>query len=64
MHREGERWTFSYSGGSEGAVQIFIFKTKRSGLPLWLRGKESTCQCRRLRFDPRSRKIPHATEHL
>ena len=30
-------------------------------LPGWLRGKESTCQCRRLkrcRFDPWVRKIP------
>ena len=25
---------------------------------LWLSGKESTCQCRRLRFDPWVRKIP------
>ena len=28
------------------------------GLPWWLRGKESTCQCRRYRFDPWVRKIP------
>ena len=28
-----------------------------SGLPWWLRGKGSTCQCRRLRFDPWIRKI-------
>ena len=27
-------------------------------LPWWLHGKESTCQCRRCRFDPRVRKIP------
>ena len=27
-------------------------------LPLWLIGKESTCQCRRRRFDPWVRKIP------
>ena len=25
---------------------------KISGLPWWLSGKESTCQCRRHRFDP------------
>ena len=30
----------------------------RRGLPWWLSGKESTCQCRRHRFDPWSRKIP------
>ena len=28
------------------------------GLPWWLRGKESTCQCRRHRFDPWVGKIP------
>ena len=27
-------------------------------LPLWLSGKESTCQCRRCRFNPWIRKIP------
>ena len=27
-------------------------------LPWWLSGKESACQCRRLRFDPWVRKIP------
>ena len=27
------------------------------GLPRWLSGKESTCQCRRLRFNPWVRKI-------
>ena len=33
-------------------------------LPWWLRDKESTCQCRRHRFDPWSRKISHAGEQL
>ena len=28
----------------------------------WLSGKESTRQCKRLGFDPWSRKIPHAAE--
>ena len=28
------------------------------GLPWWLSGKESTCQCKRCRFDPWVRKIP------
>ena len=27
-------------------------------LQRWLSGKESACQCKRLRFDPRVRKIP------
>ena len=30
----------------------------------WLRGKESTCQCRKHEFDPWPRKIPHAMEQL
>ena len=34
------------------------------GLPWWLSGKESTCQCRRHGFCPWSGKIPHAAEQL
>ena len=34
------------------------------GLPWWLSGKESACQCRRHRFNPWSRKIPHALKQL
>ena len=34
------------------------------GLPWWLSGKESACQCRRHSYDPWSRKIPHAAEQL
>ena len=34
------------------------------GLPWYLSTKESACQCSRHRFDPWSRKIPHATEQL
>ena len=30
----------------------------KMGLPRWLSVKESACQCRKLRFDPWSRKIP------
>ena len=30
------------------------------GLPWWLGGEESACQCRRWRLDPWVRKIPHA----
>ena len=36
----------------------------KQGLPWWLRGKESACQCRRHEFDPWSRKIPQAAEQL
>ena len=34
------------------------------GLPWWLSGKESTCQCKRYGFDPWSGKIAHAAEEL
>ena len=34
------------------------------GLPWWLSGKESTCECRRHGFDPWSRMIPHVAEQL
>ena len=39
-------------------------KSQSLGLPWWLSGKESAHQCRRLRFDPWSRKILHAKEQL
>ena len=35
-----------------------------NGFHWWLSGKESTCQCRRHRFNPWSGKIPLATEQL
>ena len=35
-------------------------KKKKSGLPWWLSGKKSVCQCRRHRFNSLSRRIPHA----
>ena len=34
------------------------------GLPWWLSGEESTCQCRGHRFGPWSKKISHATGQL
>ena len=34
-------------------------KKSMLGLPWWLSGKESACQCRGHGFDPWSRKIPH-----
>ena len=39
-------------------------KQNYEGLPWCLSGKESTCQCRRHRFNPWSRNIPHASEQL
>ena len=35
-----------------------------SGLPWWLRDKESACQCRRRGVNAWSRKFPHAVEPL
>ena len=35
-----------------------ISLTFTSGLPWWLSGKESVCQCRRQGFDPGSRRSP------
>ena len=36
----------------------FIGESPVFGLPRWLRGKESACQCRRHRFNPWDKKIP------
>ena len=37
-----------------------LFKTQVQGRPCWLSSKESSCQCRGHRFNPRSGKIPHS----
>ena len=37
-------------------------KIRPAGLPWWLSGKESTCQCREHEFDPWSGRIPHVPE--
>ena len=42
--------------GSQGMARPCLLFD--SGLPWWLSGKESTCQCRRHRVDPRVGKIP------
>ena len=40
-------------------IVFLIYSLYKSlGLPQWLSGKESTCQCKRLGFDPWSGKIP------
>ena len=41
-----------------------LFKKSLGGLPWWLSGEESTCQCKTHWFDPWSRKIPHAVGPL
>ena len=40
------------------------YKELKLGLPWWLGGKESTCQCRKCGVDPWSGKIPHAAQRL
>ena len=45
---------------SHEMVNYFLNHTL--GMPWWLNGKESTCQCWSLGFKPWSGKIPHATE--
>ena len=49
---------------SSVASHLHFNQKNKVGLPWWLRGEESACQCRRLGFDPRSEKIPRATEQL
>ena len=44
-------------------LKKIIIKSWR-GLSWWLRGKESTCQCRRHGFQPWLGKTPHAAEQL
>ena len=43
---------------------LFCFNVISQELPWWLSGKESTCQCRRHRFNRWSGKIPHALGQL
>ena len=41
-----------------------LSKSHGAGLPWWRSGWESACQCSRHRFEPWSRRIPHAAERL
>ena len=43
-----------------GQRKLTLDLRKRWGFPQWLSGKESTCWCRKHRFDPWSGKIPQA----
>ena len=54
------RLTFTNMANEE---QISL-KVCLGGLPWWLSGKESDCQCGRHGFNHWSRKIPHAMEQL
>ena len=52
-----ERW---WSGGLQLSICLGNLEEHLGllGLPWWLRGKESTCQCRRCEFDPWVGKMP------
>ena len=52
--------TGRWSGGLQLSVCLGNWEEQLGllGLPLWLRSKESTCQCRRCGFDPWVGKIP------
>ena len=58
------QWGRKESDTTERPHFHFSFSKCLLGLPWWLSGKESACQCRRCMFNPGSRKIPHATEQL
>ena len=55
------RLTFINMANEEEQISL---KVCLGGLPWWLSGKESACQCGRHGFNPWSRKIPHAMEQL
>ena len=55
----GINYTNVFLGQSPKAIEIQT-KLYKCRLPWWLNGKESTCQCRRHRILPWSRKLPHA----
>ena len=44
--------------GKKKVQKSFGYLYVNCGLPWWLRGIESGCQCRRHRFDPQVTKIP------
>ena len=53
--------------GHSGIKNLVIKRTflaLKTGLPWWLSGKKSTCQCRRQRFHPWSGRIPRGVEQL
>ena len=63
-----EYWGAGEKGKRSGSSHVFITQHLKGvvtrGLPWWLSGKESACQCRRNRFDPWFGKILHAAEQL
>ena len=57
-------WPWSHSTKNQGAGETIHFDVSKGdfGLPWWLKGKESTCQCGRHEFDPWVGKIPWRRE--
>ena len=51
-----------FSWSSQWGRRKMIIKKLAPGHPWWFSGGESAWQCRRHRFDPWSRTVPHATE--
>ena len=52
------KWPYHFNLQSLTRTYSFLQPIKTSQLPYLFSGKESTCQCRRLKFDPWVRKIP------
>ena len=48
----------------ESSLELYLKIKNKSGLPGWLSGKESACQCRKHGFNIWVRRIPHASEQL
>ena len=49
---------------SQSCLFLYTIRINVTGLPWWLSGKESSCQCRRHRCSPWPGKTPHATGQL
>ena len=50
----------AFYGVGQKVCLAFSVRCYAEGLPWWLSGKESACQCRRHLFNPWSGKIPHS----
>ena len=53
----GQRAHSPFAAQPDAALHLHL-STPKEGLPKWLSGKESTCQCKRQGFHPWVRKIP------
>ena len=64
LRSQPETWASAVNKGERAAQQVSLQEKEIWRPPCWLSGKEPTHQCRRHRFDPRSRKIAYDMEHL